>query len=234
MHIIFNRDFALTRIKQALFLLQNIIFQVALRHGWHGLGARNEMAPSCQTARNITPPTPTCLSQLGTLMPLHTGFAPAASLMQTLTALLDPAVGVFRGYRDYWSIFNNSWLCFNFPWRSCLLLLFLPHFSNFRVSVFQVFPFTPRICLSADCHDSWSHSLHQQLSPKVTTQWQKIWVAEAGLARRDWKKFAAPSCLNIQSLHPEIVPAEELHTAGSSILLVHQTVWDRMEWNGME
>lgn len=35
-HIIFNRGFALTRIKQALFLLQNIIFLVALQHGWRG------------------------------------------------------------------------------------------------------------------------------------------------------------------------------------------------------
>lgn len=57
-----------------------------------GLGTKNEMVPSCQTARNVTPPTPTSLSQLGTHMPLHTGLAPAASLMQALAALLDPAV----------------------------------------------------------------------------------------------------------------------------------------------
>lgn len=57
-----------------------------------GLGARLEMAPLCQTATNVTPPTRTGSSQLGTPTPLHMGLAPAASLMQTLTALLDPAV----------------------------------------------------------------------------------------------------------------------------------------------
>lgn len=138
-----------------------------------GLGAKNEMAPSCQTARNVTPPAPTGSCQLGTHVALHMALLQlrhSCRCWQLCWIQLCPEEtcwDVFRGYSDYWSIFNNDQLCFNFLWRSSLLLLFFPCLSNFSVSLFQVFPFTPSTWLSADCHDSLSHSLHQELSPKV-------------------------------------------------------------------
>lgn len=172
-HIVFNRGFALTRIKQALFSLQNIIFRVALQYGWHGPwhkewnGAFVPDSHKCHPTYPywLVPAWPTHVPAHGPCSSCNThadadGFAGSScSLKKHIGMFLEVirTIDPSSTTASYISTFRG--------WRS--LLLFFPVSPILRVSVFQVFPFTLRTCFSADCHDSLSHSLHQQLSLEV-------------------------------------------------------------------
>lgn len=161
-HIISTRGFALTRIKLALFLLQNIIFWVPPRRDWHGPGCE-EWNGALGPASHKCHPHPPLLT-LPSLAPTHPGTWASVQLRHShrrcLFSWIQPGAtcwDVFRGYRDHWSIFQPRSLCFNFPWSYCLLLLFSLHLSSVGASVLQVFPPAWRTWLS----NRPSHGLYQ-------------------------------------------------------------------------
>jgi len=120
-------------------------------------GTRNEMGPSGQPDANVIPTNPY------QLVPAWHPRAPAQGPWSSCVTQADAAdsagssyslkqhVGMFLevvGIAD--TPFNKRWLCFNFPWSCCLLLLFSLHLSSLRASVFQVFPFRRSVWISTD------------------------------------------------------------------------------------
>lgn len=184
------------------------------RKEWNGaLGPANQpqMSP---------PPTPIMLSKFGTHTALHPGPGPDASIMQTLRTLLDPAEpeatrwDVFRGKGITDVSFNKGRLRFNFPWSSCLPLLFSLHLSSLRVSVFHGFPFTLRTWISADCPGQAVSQFAPALvppSPCTTTE---------GLCARSWVGNETAKRIHSAFMFKYLITASrkcltgDLHTAG--------------------
>lgn len=224
-HIIFNRGFALTRIKQALFLLQNIIFWVVLQHDWRGpwhkewnggLGAASHKCHPHLPLPSRPSLTPTRPCTRASVQLRHTGRHCRRCWIRPYPE--ETHWDVFRSYRNHWYIFQQR--SATFP----LSLELLPSAIIFPPSLqclweclsFRFFSLHEERGFQLIAHDRPSHSLHQHSSLQVIAPPQKGWVAEVGLAMRQWKKFAVHSCLHTKSLHPEDVPLGDLHASGGA------------------
>lgn len=178
------------RIKQALFLLQSIIFRVALQHGWHGPWHKEwngAFVPDSQKCHPTYPyqfvpawhphapahrPCSSCITHAGT-----GGFAGSSCSLKKHIEMFLEVIGTIDPSLTtvgYVSTFHRSlaFCCYFFPISpisECLSFRFSPlHWGpSFQLIIMAVYASS---CPHKNC--------------KMTGGL----VAEAGLARREWKR----------------------------------------------
>lgn len=148
-HIIFNTSFALTRIKQALFFLQNIIFWVVLQHDWcrpwrrEWNSALGPASHKCHPHLPLPARSSLALTRPRTQAPVQLHHSCRHCWLCRVQ--LYPEVtrwDVFRGYRNHWSIFQQRSAVFQLFLELLPSAIIFPpslHFESVCLSIFPLY-----------------------------------------------------------------------------------------------